>query len=149
MQLIRKASANWTHGIKDGVGDVSLESGAIQNTAVTYGSRFEDARGTNPEELIAAAHASCFSTALAAQMSKQGYDPAAINTEASVRLESTGDGGFAVTQIVLDVIVKANGIGDDEFQTLAERAREGCPVSKLVGPGVNTITVNAALASAR
>ncbi len=145
MQTTRTASANWSHGLKDGVGDVSLESGAIQNTAVSYGSRFEDARGTNPEELIAAAHASCFSMAFAAQLGEQGYDPAAINTEARVHLESAKDGGFAITQIDLQTKAKADGISNDEFQALAQKAREGCPISKLVGPGVEKITLSASL----
>ncbi len=144
MPKTRMASANWTQNLKQGNGHVSVDSGAIDDAPVTYRSRFEDAKGTNPEELVAAAHASCFSMALAAQMSDKGYEPQSIKTDARVHLESA-NGGFAITKIELDTKAKADGISNDEFQTLANQAKEGCPISKLVGPGLQEIALNAFL----
>jgi len=145
METTRTASASWTDGLKNGKGQVSVDSGVIAGAPITFGSRFEDAKGTNPEELIAAAHAACFSMALAAQMSELGHSPESIRTNAHVRMESAEDGGYAITQVELNTKAKADGITSDEFQALAQQAGETCPISKLIGPGVGEIIVNATL----
>jgi len=106
-----------------------LESGAYSG-AYSFSSRFESGSGTNPEELIAAAHAGCFSMAFSLELEKAGYKPASVETEARVSIEKTGD-GFAITKIVLNTKGSVPGIKEDEFLKLANNAKVGCPVSKL------------------
>jgi lipoyl-dependent peroxiredoxin len=125
---VRKASAEWRGGLMDGAGTMTLGSGAFSGK---YGfkSRFEDGPGTNPEELIGAAHAGCFSMAFAKILGDAGYKPTSIQTEASVALAQT-DGGFAITRINLANRTQVDGIEDGKFRELAELAKQNCPVSK-------------------
>lgn len=128
--MLRKASAEWKGSIKEGGGTISTESGVLKDTQYSFSTRFEDGVGTNPEELIAAAHAGCFSMALSGQLGAAGLTADSINTTAAVRLEKL-DSGFAITKIHLDVTAKIPGADDDAFQTAAANAKAGCPISKL------------------
>ena len=128
--MLRKASAEWSGGIKDGVGKISTESGVLKDTQYSFSTRFEDGAWTNPEELIAAAHAGCFSMALSGQLGAAGLTADSISTTSSVRIEKL-DSGFTITKIHLDVTAKIPGADDAAFQTAAENAKSGCPVSKL------------------
>lgn len=136
----RKGSAEWKGGLKDGRGSVSPGSGAFEGS-YSFGSRFEEGKGTNPEELIGAAHAACFSMALAAALGKAGYEPKRVNTTAKVDLEM-GDGP-KISTITLDTEAEVPGIDAAEFQKQAEGAKENCPVSKALA-GVD-IKLNARL----
>ncbi|HJU54042.1 MAG TPA: OsmC family protein [Pyrinomonadaceae bacterium] len=127
----RKASAVWQGGLKDGKGTISTESGVLSETQYSFSTRFEDGKGTNPEELIAAAHAGCFSMALSGQLAQAGLTADSINTTATVRLEKT-DAGFAITSVHLDVTAKIPGADQQAFETAANNAKAGCPVSKLL-----------------
>jgi lipoyl-dependent peroxiredoxin len=127
----RKASAVWKGGLKDGKGEFSAPSGVFSHVPYSFKTRFEDAPGTNPEELIAAAHASCFSMALSAQLGGANLTAASINTTANLRLEKV-EGGFAITAIHLDVTAKVPNADDAAFQKAAENAKAGCPVSKVL-----------------
>ena len=129
--MLRKASAVWNGGIKDGGGKISTDSGVLQDTQYSFSTRFEDGIGTNPEELIAAAHAGCFSMALSGQLGAAGLTADSINTTAAVRLEKLED-GFAITKVHLDVTAKIPGADDAAFQTAAANAKAGCPISKLL-----------------
>ena len=126
----RTGSAVWQGGIRDGRGAVSTESGVLRDAQYSFGTRFESGAGTNPEELIAAAHAGCFSMALSKQLEDAGLRAESINTTAAVRLEKT-DAGFAITKVHLDVTARVPGGDADAFRTAAEGAKVGCPVSKL------------------
>jgi osmotically inducible protein OsmC len=126
---VRKASAVWAGGgIKDGKGTIELGSGAFHG-AYSFNSRFLDGPGTNPEELIGAAHAGCFSMALAAMLERAGHPPQNIATTAKVHIEKVGE-GFKITRIELETEGKVAGIEDSEFQEIARKAKEGCPVSQ-------------------
>src|SRR5256714_1995523 len=127
----RKASAVWQGGLKDGKGAISTDSGVLQNTQYSFSTRFEDGKGTNPEELIAAAHAGCFSMALSGQLGNAGMTADSINTTASVTLEKT-DAGFTITKVHLDVTAKIPGASNQAFETAANNAKAGCPVSRLL-----------------
>ncbi|MEX1221699.1 MAG: OsmC family protein [Idiomarina sp.] len=127
----RNASAQWKGGLKDGKGTISTDSGVLENTQYSFGTRFENGKGTNPEELIASAHAGCFSMALAMLLGEADVTPDSVDTKASVSLEED-DSGFSITKIHLDVKVKASGIDNDEFQKIAGKAKDGCPVSKVL-----------------
>jgi len=129
--MLRKASAEWNGGIKDGSGKISTDSGVLSDTQYSFSTRFEDGIGTNPEELIAAAHAGCFSMALSGQLGAAGLTANSINTTAAVRLEKLED-GFAITKVHLDVTAKIPGADDAAFQTAAANAKAGCPISKLL-----------------
>src|SRR5258706_4945355 len=124
----RKADAEWTGGLKDGAGVVRLGSGTFEGK-YSFATRFEDAPGTNPEELIAAAHAGCFSMALTAGLGRAGFNPKRVHTTASVSLAKVGD-AFAITRIELDCEAEVPGIDDAAFQEQAKAAKENCPVSK-------------------
>ncbi|MEA2693732.1 MAG: lipoyl-dependent peroxiredoxin [Acidobacteriota bacterium] len=139
---VRSAKAVWEGGLKDGQGKVSLGSGAFEGR-YSFGSRFEEAGGTNPEELIGAAHAGCFSMALSAGLGRAGFAPKRVATSAKVHLEKVGE-GFKITRIELDNESEVPGIDDAAFQEQARKAKEGCPVSQALG-GVD-ITLNARLA---
>jgi osmotically inducible protein OsmC len=141
--MIRKASAEWRGGLKDGKGTVSTESGVLQGRGYSFGTRFENAKGTNPEELIAAAHAGCFSMALSAELGGAGITPESIKTTASITLEKV-DGGFAVTASHLDVTAKIPGADRAAFEKAANGAKTGCPISKLLNA---KITMDAKLVS--
>ena len=127
----RTGSAVWRGGIRDGKGEVSTESGVLSGAQYSFSTRFEDGAGTNPEELIAAAHAGCFSMALSKQLEDAGMKADEINTTATVRLEKT-DAGFTITKVHLDVSVRAAGGEQSAFETAANNAKAGCPVSRLL-----------------
>ena len=127
----RNASAVWRGGLKDGKGEISTQSGVLKDSQYSFGTRFEEGIGTNPEELIAAAHAGCFSMALSGQLGNAGLTADAINTTASVTLEKKED-GFRVTKIHLDVTATIPNATDEQFQTAAQNAKTGCPISKLL-----------------
>ena len=127
----RKASAVWKGGLKDGKGEFSAPSGVFSHIPYSFKTRFEDAPGTNPEELIAAAHASCFSMALSGQLGAANLTPESINTTANLTMEKV-EGGFAITSIHLDVTAKVPKADDAAFQTAAADAKAGCPVSKVL-----------------
>jgi len=127
----RKASAIWKGGLKDGKGAVSASSGVLSNTAYSFVTRFENTPGTNPEELIAAAHAACFSMALSGQLGGASLTPSSIETTATLTLEKL-DSGWAITTVHLDVVGRVPGADNAAFQKAAENAKSGCPVSKLL-----------------
>jgi osmotically inducible protein OsmC len=127
----RKASAVWNGGLKDGKGSISTDSGVLSNTQYSFSTRFEDGIGTNPEELIAAAHAGCFSMALSGQLGKAELTAESIRTTAAVTLDKV-EGGFAITKVHLDVTAKVPGASEEAFQTAANNAKAGCPVSKVL-----------------
>ncbi len=139
----RKASAVWQGGIKDGKGSITTESGVLTATPYSFSTRFEGAPGTNPEELIAAAHAGCFSMALSLMLGEADIRPERIDTQAAVTLEKT-EGGFSITKVHLDVNVRAPGADRAKFEAAAAKAKTGCPVSKLLNAA---ITMNAKLAA--
>ncbi|HEV7892023.1 MAG TPA: OsmC family protein [Pyrinomonadaceae bacterium] len=127
----RRGSAQWQGGIRDGRGTVSTESGVLSEAQYSFSTRFEDGKGTNPEELIAAAHAGCFSMALSKQLGDAGMTAESINTTAAVSLEKT-DAGFSITKVHLDVTARIPGADSAAFQTAADNAKAGCPVSRLL-----------------
>ena len=137
----KHASAVWQGGIKDGKGTISTETGVLSNAPYGFKSRFEDGPGTNPEELIGAAHAGCFSMALSLMLGNAGLTAERIETRAAVTLEKVGE-GFSITAIHLDVKAKIPGTDAETFQRIATQAKEGCPVSKLFKA---PITMDAAL----
>jgi lipoyl-dependent peroxiredoxin len=137
----RSASAVWKGGLKDGKGTVSTESGAVSNVPYNFRMRFEDEKGTNPEELIAAAHAACYSMALSMILGDAGMKADSISTKAMVTLEQVG-GGFSVTSSALETRVKIPNADKAAFQKAVEAAKSGCPISKLLNA---TITLDAAL----
>lgn len=125
------ASAHWEGDLKSGKGTVSSESGALEAQPYGFNTRFEGVRGTNPEELIGAAHAACFSMALSLELSKEGMTAEAIDTKATVSLEKAGE-GFEIPAIHLDLTARIPGADSQAFHQAAQRAKEGCPVSKLL-----------------
>jgi osmotically inducible protein OsmC len=127
----RKASAVWQGGLKDGKGTISSDSGVLAKTPYSFSTRFEDGVGTNPEELIAAAHAACFSMALSGQMGSAGLTVGEIRTTATLTMEKL-EAGFTVTAIHLEVGVKSPGAKPDAFAKAAENAKTGCPISRLL-----------------
>ena len=129
--MIRKASARWDGGLKDDKGVVSAQSGAFKNLPYTFATRFEDKPGTNPEELIAAAHAGCFSMALSAELGKAGLNPQSVETAADLTLEML-PGGATITAIHLRVMARVPGADKAKFEAAAEAAKKGCPVSRLL-----------------
>jgi|SRR5512147_217336 osmotically inducible protein OsmC len=139
----RKGSAVWTGGLKDGKGTVSTQSGVLKDTQYSFATRFENGVGTNPEELLAAAHAGCFSMAFSGQLGAAGLTAERIATDALVSLEKT-DGGFAITQVHLVMTAKIPGATQQQFETAANNAKAGCPVSKLFN---TKITLDAKLES--
>ncbi len=139
----RSASAEWKGGLKDGKGSVSTDSTVLNNTQYSFGTRFENGVGTNPEELIAAAHAGCFSMALSAQLGKAGMTAESIKTKATITLDQV-EGGFAITASHLDVVVKIPGADKAAFEAAANDAKAGCPVSKVLNA---KITMDAKLES--
>ena len=142
MALQRKGSAQWKGGLKDGKGTVSTASGVLKGTPYSFSSRFEGQQGTNPEELIGAAHAGCFSMALSAQLDGAGLKPESIDTTATVSLEKL-EAGFAITSVHLEVRAKVPNADNGKFDELTKKAKEGCPVSKVLNA---KITMDAKLA---
>ena len=127
----RSASAVWNGGLKSGKGNISTESGALNSAQYSFGTRFEQGTGTNPEELIAAAHAGCFSMALSAQLEGAGLTATSINTKAAVTLLKT-DAGFTITAVHLDVTATVPGATQAQFDTATANAKAGCPVSRVL-----------------
>lgn len=132
----RKGSAHWTGGLKDGKGTVSTPSGVLRGTQYSFSTRFENGVGTNPEELIAAAHAGCFSMALSGQLGNAGMTAESIDTTATVTLEKT-DAGFTITSSHLDVTVKIPGADQGKFDAAAKAAEQGCPVSRVLNARIS------------
>jgi lipoyl-dependent peroxiredoxin len=139
----RKGSARWSGTLKEGKGTVSTGSGLLRDAQYSFGTRFEEGEGTNPEELIAAAHAGCFSMALSAQLTEAGSPPETIETTATVILEKT-DAGFSVTKVHLEVKGRVPGASEESFEKAANGAKEGCPISRLLNA---EITMDAHLES--
>jgi osmotically inducible protein OsmC len=131
----RNASAIWRGGLKDGKGNISTESGVLKETQYSFGTRFEDGIGTNPEELIAAAHASCFAMAFSAELGKAGFTPESIHATATVSLDKT-DAGWTVTESHLDLTANIPGIDEARFIAIADGAKAGCPISRLLNAKV-------------
>jgi osmotically inducible protein OsmC len=140
--LVRKAEAVWEGGLRAGKGVMKLESQAFQGP-YSFPSRFEEGEGTNPEELIAAAHAGCFSMALAAALEREGFPPRRVATEARVHLEMV-EGRSTITRIELLTEAEVPGISPEKFQEIARAAKEGCPVSRALA-GVKEISLEARL----
>jgi lipoyl-dependent peroxiredoxin len=138
----RTASAVWNGSLQEGAGTMKMASGSYEGP-YSFQSRFQEGDGTNPEELIAAAHAGCFSMALSGELGGAGHDPESVETTATVHLDKV-EGGFGITRIDLDTRVRAPGIDADEFQRLADSAKQNCPVSRALA-AVETISVNAEL----
>lgn len=130
----RNANARWEQGLKDGKGKMSFGSGAFEG-AYSFSSRFEEGTGTNPEELIAAAHAGCFSMALSGALEKEGFRPKSVETKATAILEKQ-DAGFTITTMELNTVAEVPGIEDAKFQEIADGAKANCPVSRAL-KGVN------------
>ncbi len=143
--MARKATAVWNGSLKEGKGTISTESGVLSKAPYSFKMRFENERGTNPEELIAAAHAGCFTMALSAQLGNAGITAESLETTASVTLEKQGD-GFAITKIHLDLTARIPNADKAAFEKATEAAKAGCPVSKLLKA---EITLNAKLEGQR
>jgi len=126
----RTASAEWHGDLKNGKGTVSTASGVLSQSAYSFHTRFEEGQGTNPEELLAAAHAGCFSMALSAQLGQANLVPASIQTTCTITLEKLAD-GFAITESHLDLKARVPGASQEAFDRAVEAAKTGCPVSKL------------------
>jgi osmotically inducible protein OsmC len=139
----RKATAAWSGNLKDGRGTISTDSGVLSNTQYGFKSRFEEGPGTNPEELIAAAHAGCFTMALSAQLAEAGITADSLKTTATVTLNKVGN-GFAISTVHLDLIASIPGMDRNAFDTAVNNAKTGCPVSKVLNA---TITLDAKLES--
>ena len=139
--MVKKAWAVWKGGIKDGGGTISTETGVLRDAPYVFKSRFENGPGTNPEELIGAAHAGCFSMALSLMLGQAGMTPEKIETHAAVTLDKVGE-GFEITASHLDVVAKIPGADSAKFLEVANKAKAGCPVSKLMKAN---ITMNARL----
>ncbi len=139
--MIKNASAVWKGSIKEGGGTISTETGVLDNAPYGFKARFEDGPGTNPEELIAAAHAGCFSMALSLMLGEAGLTVESIKTNAAVTLEKVGD-GFAITASHLTVVARIPGADETRFDEIANQAKAGCPVSKVLNA---KITMDATL----
>ena len=139
---IRTATARWEGNLTEGSGTVKTGKGGIQGN-YSFKSRFEEGEGTNPEELIGAAHAGCFSMAFSKDLADAGFTPNSVETTAKVHLDKT-DAGFSVTRIELDTVGDVPNIDADTFRKIAEGAKENCPISRLLSPGAQ-ISLNAVL----
>ena len=139
----RTASARWQGGLKDGKGAISTQSGVLTNTQYSFSTRFEQGNGTNPEELIAAAHAGCFTMALSAQLEKAGLTADRLDTNATVTMEKR-ETGWEVTESHLDVTAQIPGADQEKFEAAANEAKAGCPISRLLN---TKITMDARLAA--
>ena len=129
--MIRKAKAVWYGDGRTGQGSLTSESGVLTDTPYSYKTRFENEKGTNPEELLAAAHAGCFTMALAFQLQAKGYEPTELNTEAAVSLDPDGQ-GFKITRSALTLRASVPGLDEATFNELAEAAEKNCPLSKVI-----------------
>ena len=140
MKITRTGSAHWAGGIKDGKGEISTQSGALKEYPYGYASRFEGVAGTNPEELIGAAHAGCFTMALSGILDGAGLKATSMQTSAKVTLESV-EGGFGITAITLTLVASVPGTDEAKFKELAAQAKAGCPVSKALAAVPITLDV--------
>jgi osmotically inducible protein OsmC len=138
--MVRKASAVWTGSLKEGKGSITTESGVLANAQYSFTTRFENGKGTNPEELIAAAHAGCFTMALAAQLGNAGITPEGLETSAAVTLEKL-EAGWTITKVHLDVAARIPGGDKVAFEAAANNAKAGCPISRLLKAEI-TMTAN-------
>ncbi len=136
MKISNKATTVWEGSGKQGKGTFSTPSGVLDNAAISFRKRFEGEKGTNPEEIIAAAHAGCFSMALAVQLEQAGFTAERLETTAVVTLEKIGD-GFAITHSDLTLDAKVPGVEREAFGEIAEKAKSGCPVSKLLNAAIS------------
>jgi osmotically inducible protein OsmC len=132
----RTASAHWEGGLKDGRGTVSTQSGVLNNTQYSFATRFENGIGTNPEELIAAAHAGCFSMALSLFLGNAGLKADSIDTKASLTFEKVGE-AFTITHIHLELAAKVPGASEEALQKAAAEAKEGCPISRVLNTEIS------------
>ena len=139
----RSATSDWNGSQKEGTGTLSAAVGALRSTPYSFGSRFESGAGTNPEELIAAAHAGCFAMALSAALTEAGFKPDRLEATADVKLENVPGSGWSVTASDLNLTAKIPGIDQDKFNELAEKAKSTCPISRLLN---TQISLNAKLA---
>lgn len=131
MSIVKSGSAAYKPLGKEGKGSISTETGALSNQPYGFNTRFEDGKGTNPEELIGAAHASCFTMALSFALAEAGYDDGELNTTAKISLDKTDD-GYKISKSALFLEASVEGIGEDGFAKIANDAKENCPVSKLL-----------------
>lgn len=145
--ILRSANAVWRGDLRGGNGTFSLSSGVLEDQVYSFLTRFENNPGTNPEELIAAAHASCFSMAFANTLAKKGFPPESIQTKATCVFSPKEGGGFRVSRMVLEVEGKVANLDGATFSQIAEEADKGCPISNLLRPGVDAIEVHARLVS--
>ena len=136
--MIKKGSAVWKGSLKEGGGTISTDTGVLKEAPYGFKARFEDGPGTNPEELIAAAHAACYSMALSAGLGKEGFTAESIETSAAVRLEKVGD-GFAITHSDLICLAKVPNISEQKFAEIAEVTKSGCPVSKVLNAKISLV----------
>ena len=136
MTIKKRASAHWQGGIKDGKGRISTQSGALQDQPYGFNTRFEEQPGTNPEELIGAAHAGCFSMALSKELEERGMLAESIDTQAEVWLEKE-DGGFRISAVHLSLRARIPGADRNKFEEAVETAKTGCPVSKLLNAEIS------------
>lgn len=141
MTIKKSARSTWSGDIKKGKGTISTQSGALDNQPYGFNTRFEDKPGSNPEELVGAAHSACFGMALSLALGEAGFTAENINTEAVVSLDEVDD-GFAVTHIALEVNATIADISNEQFQALCEQTKKGCPISKLLN---TEISLNATL----
>ncbi len=139
----RSASAVWEGNLKDGMGTISTESGVLSQTSYSFSTRFENGRGTNPEELVAAAHAGCFSMALSAELGKVSITPESIHTTANLTMDRL-EAGWTVTAIHLEVNARIPGGDQAKFEAAANAAKAGCPISRLLN---TKITMEARLSA--
>ena len=135
MTIKRNGSAVWSGGLKDGKGAVSTGSGVLKDAQYGFNTRFEDGPGTNPEELIGAAHAGCFTMALSGQLGQAGMTAQELRTTATVSMEKV-EGGFSITAVHLDLVAKIPGASQEAFDKAANTAKENCPVSKLLNADI-------------
>lgn len=145
MEILRSASAVWRGDLMTGVGLANTASGAVKDVTMSYGKRFGEDHGSNPEELIAAAHASCFSMAFSGGLTRAGFPPEEIQTTATVTLQK-GETGFSITAVHLETVATVPGIDQATFAAAAEGAKANCPVSRLLAPGLQSLTLDARLA---
>ncbi|OLF72770.1 osmotically inducible protein OsmC [Pseudoalteromonas haloplanktis] len=142
MTIKKSARSTWSGDIKKGKGYISTQSGALDNQPYGFNTRFEDKPGSNPEELVGAAHSACFGMALSLALGEAGFTAESINTEATVSLDEVDD-GFAVSEIELVVNAKITDISNEQFQALCEDTKKGCPISKLLNTSIKlTATLN-------
>ena len=143
MSIVKKASAHWEGDLKSGIGSISTETGVLREAPCGFKARFEGGKGTNPEELIGAAHAGCFSMALSMILGDAGLKADSIDTSAEVSLDQV-EGGFAISAVHLVLKAKVPGATQEQFDELTKKAKEGCPVSKVLNA---KITLDATLVS--